>query len=625
MNTNFNTDSVGIEKNEPPKGWRVLWGLIRNYPKLLWMIFLLGFLSSLVAAPTPFLGKIIIDEFVFSGSSSATGIKTGLFGVSTTVWMILLIVLLGVGLKLLSSLLGGWQCHYILQITRNALFEVRLKTAALLMGARQEYLDRIEPGRIASRLSHDINQMDATIFMVLRNLLTSVFTIVVVLGFMLFLNVWLTLVVLITMPITAALSVHFYSRLHNFNLQESERVADLNTTVTETFAALPVIRVFTSEIFFLGRLRDSSEALRFAGIHHWTRFHAANLLLILLSGLGADVFLLFGGISAIQGTVSFGEFFAFYGYQAMLWGPIGTLLNSAQTIHIGAASAEKLVEISKTPQEPFLNERAFSVEQGSFRGEIIARDLSFAYANGERVLWNLNFTLRSGTMTALVGQSGSGKTTLASLLLGLYLPEEGELLIDGVDIRMWDLHFLRSHVGAVLQDSVLINDTVRTNLCLGAKYTDREIWAALAAAHLDNFVRELPNGLDQRLGVNGVRLSGGQRQRLAIARVFLKDPTLLILDEATSALDSETEKAIQRSFDALMAGRTSVVIAHRLSTIHQADQIIVLHQGRLVESGTHAELVTRNEGHYRQLYEAQVEGMIPVSGATRRPWVQVSK
>jgi ABC-type multidrug transport system fused ATPase/permease subunit len=198
------------------------------------------------------------------------------------------------------------------------------------------------------------------------------------------------------------------------------------------------------------------------------------------------------------------------------------------------------------------------------------------------------------------------------------------LLIDGTDVSKWDLRQLRANVGAVLQDSLLFNDTLRTNLCLGEEYDDRHIWAALAAAHIDNLVREMPGGLDQQLGVRGVRLSGGQRQRLAIARVFLKDPALVILDEATSALDSETEKAIQRSFDALMAGRTSVVIAHRLSTIHQADQILVLHQGRLVENGTHAELLDRG-GHYRDLYEAQVEGMIPMSGATRKPWVNARK
>jgi ABC-type multidrug transport system fused ATPase/permease subunit len=207
----------------------------------------------------------------------------------------------------------------------------------------------------------------------------------------------------------------------------------------------------------------------------------------------------------------------------------------------------------------------------------------------------------------------------------MYLPTGGKFELDGTDVREWDLRALRSGMGAVLQDATLFNDTIRTNLCMGHRHPDERIWAALAAAHIDGFVRELPNQLEESVGISGTRLSGGQKQRIAIARVFLKNPGFLILDEATSALDSETEKAIQRSFDALLAGRTSVVIAHRLSTIFQADQILVLHQGRLVERGTHEELVSDPTGHYRGLYEAQVEGMIPMSGATRRPWSREPK
>ena len=345
--------------------------------------------------------------------------------------------------------------------------------------------------------------------------------------------------------------------------------------------------------------------------------YLAGILLVTLSSLGGDIFLLVGGILAIQGQITFGSFFAFYAYQAMLWGPIGTLLNAGQMLQPGSASAEKIGELREMPQEPYLaRQKAHSPE--AFEGHIVAENLTFWYEESEPILRDLNFTIEPGQMVALVGQSGSGKTTLASILLGMYLPTGGKFLVDGTDIREWDLRRLRANTGAVLQEATLFNDSVRTNLCLGKEYPEERIWAALAAAHIDDFVRALPNQLDESVGINGTRFSGGQRQRMSIARVFLKNPSLLILDEATSALDSETEKAIQRSFDALMAGRTSVVIAHRLSTIFQADKILVLHQGRLVESGTHSELVERASGHYRQLYEAQVEGMIPMSGATRK-------
>ena len=604
-----------------PSGFRILVDLTLRYPRLLGVIILLGFLSSLVSAPTPYLGKIIIDDLIFRGGAAAGHEVSGWLGISHTVWMMTGIVALGVFLKVVGSLLGGWQCHYILQITRNSLYDVRLNTALRLMGARQEKLERLEAGRIASRIGFDVNQMDGAIFSILRNFLSSVFLVIVVVGFMVFINPWLTLVVLATMPITAILSMVSYSKLREFSREESDRVADLTATTAETFGALKVIRVFASEAFFLSRLQKRCEALRFEGLYHWTRFHALNLLLTLLSSLGGDIFLLVGGILAIKGEITFGSFFAFYGYQAMLWGPIGTLLNAGQIMQTGTASAEKVRTMALLEQEPYLNNARPKPSQ-AFQGEIIAENLTFAYNAGEPIIRDLSFRIAPGSMVALVGQSGSGKTTLANLLLGMYLPTGGKLYIDGTDIRDWDLQALRAHMGVVLQDAMLFNDTLRTNLCMGREHPDERIWAALAGAHLDTFVHGLPKGLDEHAGIGGTRLSGGQKQRIAIARVFLKNPKLLILDEATSALDSETEKAIQRSFDALMAGRTSVVIAHRLSTIYQADQILVLHQGRLVESGTHEELVSRPAGHYRELYEAQVEGMIPMSGATRRSWTE---
>ncbi|MEI6072258.1 MAG: ABC transporter ATP-binding protein, partial [Verrucomicrobiae bacterium] len=299
--------------NTPARsGVRILFDLIQRYPRLLWSITILAFLSSLVGAPVPYLAKIIIDDLIFRGST--TGDVTTWLGVSHTVWMIAAIVLLGVLLKLLSSLLGGWQSHYILQITRNSLYETRLDAALTLMGGQQKSLEKLESSRIASRLGFDVNQMDTSISTVLRNFLTSIFLVVIVVSFMLFLNVWLTLILLGTMPLTAALTVWSYRKLQVFSLEESDRVADLNVSTTETFAALRVIRTFCAESFFLNRFMAKAEALRFEGLHHWTRFNTINLLLVMLSSLGGDIFLLVGGVLAIQGQISFGSFFAFYAY-----------------------------------------------------------------------------------------------------------------------------------------------------------------------------------------------------------------------------------------------------------------------------------------------------------------------
>ncbi|MBC8011528.1 MAG: ABC transporter ATP-binding protein [Burkholderiales bacterium] len=602
----------------PASGLTVLVSLMNRHPRKLVVIFLLALLSSFVAAPVPYLGKIIIDDIIFKGSA-VTASLGGWLGVSPQLWMLAGLVCLGVLLKLLGGIISGWQSHYILQITRNVLQDVRLETALHLAGARQAFFETMPPSRIASRFSTDIMQMDGAIFALLRNLLTSACTTVVVIGFMIFLDARLTAVVLITMPITALLTLWLHSYLKAFNREESDRVADLSATTTEFFGGIKMIRAFNAEPFFLRRFQARAEALRYHGIKHWTHVHMITSLLSWLSALGADIFLLVGGVMALRGEISFGAFFAFYGYQAMLWGPVNTLLNASQVFQTGAASTEKVMELRAVQRESYL-ERPINRRAEVFRGAITLENVGFCYHEDEPILRDITLRLAPGTMTALVGQTGSGKSTLSSLLMGVYLPTSGHLRIDDVDIQQWDLQALRENIGVVLQDHVLFDDTLRANVTLGRDgMTDEKIWAALEAAHLAEHVRQLPEGLETRVGVGGARLSGGQKQRLAIARVFLKDPKLLILDEATSALDTETERSIQESFEKLMAGRTSVVIAHRLSTIYRADQIAVLHQGRLVEVGTHEDLVSRDNGHYRQLYDAQVKGMIPVSGAQRRP------
>ena len=592
--------------------------LIAKRPRLVVMITLLAFLGPLITAPTPYLGKIIIDDLIFRQQAGAAPGVDALLGVSSTIWMLAGLVGLGIVLRLLGTALGGWQSHYILQITRNGLYDVRVAAAERFMGSPMRDLETQSPGKVASRLTNDPNHIDGAVFTILRVCLNAVFSVLVAVGFMLFLNPLLTRVVLATMPVTALLSISWYRRLRNFSREESDRAAALSSTSTEVFGAVKVIRAFTAEGSFLARIHARSEALRYEGIRHWTVYHMIAGMLSLLTSLGGDIFLFVGGVLAIQGQITFGEFFAFAGYQGMLWGPINTILTTGQTLQVGAASADKLSEVISATQEPHLSRPAQPPAE-NFRGEIIAERLGFSYDGQDEVLRDVDLRIQPGTMTALVGQSGSGKTTLANMMLGFYLPDRGKLLIDGVDVRQWDLRRLREQVGVVLQDSLIFDDTMRANLSMGREHADDKLWGALRAAHLEDVVRAMPDGLESRLGQSGTRLSGGQRQRLAIARVFLRDPKLIILDEATSALDSETEQQIQRSFDALLVGRTSVVIAHRLSTIFRADQIVVLHAGRVVEVGTHEDLLKKSGGRYKELFRAQVEGMVPMSGATRHP------
>jgi ABC-type multidrug transport system fused ATPase/permease subunit len=598
---------------------RTILGMVVRYPRLLAFSIILSFVAAAVIAPAPYLGKIIIDDIIFRqmGSQGQNAVS-GAFGVPVVVWMLLAVVVLGVALKVLAVIIQGWQSWFVMRICRNGVYEMRLATVERLAGAPQRFFDTFEPGKATSRINQDGSLVDNAIIICLRFLVSAVFTVVLVMAFMLWINPLLTGIVLLTMPVTAALCWYSNVKMRAYHREESDRNANLASTTNEFLGAMRVARAFSAEPWFLRRVQARCEAIRHDGIRFWATSHTINAFIGLLSNLGADIFLLVGGVMAIYGHITFGEFFAFFGYQAMLWGPLNTLLNAGQSLQAGVAGAEKLHELRTVEVEPWLARPTSSIPSGPFRGEVRAERLGFAYQDGDPVLREVDLHLPAGTMTALVGQSGSGKTTFASLLMGLYLPTSGRLLIDGVEIRDWDLRELRRHLGVVLQDGVVFNDTVRANLCLGAEHGDEAIWAALRAAHLEEVIRGMPQGLDSPLGVHGVRLSGGQRQRLAIARVFLKNPRFVILDEATSALDSETEKAIQRSFEALLAGRTSVVIAHRLSTIVHADQIVVLHQGRVAEVGSHGELSERPDGQYRRLLEAQLQGMLPMSGVHRR-------
>jgi len=597
-------------------GFSILLGLIFLQPRTLVIIALLSLFAGLLLAPVPFIGKIIIDQIIFKGGG-ATAATGGWFGIPTNLWMLGALVLVSVLLKLLSGIITSWQVHYAHQISRNVLHDLRLQVALHLAGAKQSLFETMAPSRIGAIMTLDISRIDATITSILGPLISAICMFTVIVALMVSLNPLLAGIILITMPFTAMLCLFAQRIARNFSRRESERDTYLNINLTEFFSGIKMIRLFNAEPFFLSRFLDLAEEHRYEGILNWSTHSIINNLIAWFGGLGADVFLLVGGIMALRGQITFGTFFAFYGCQAMLWGPVNTLLNATQTIQAGSASAEKVMALQETSVETYL-ERDTNSRLESLRGEITLDQVGFCYHEDEPILRDVTFTIAPGSMTALVGQSGSGKSTLANLLTGLYLPTSGSLKVDGLDVHHWDLQALRSEIGMVLQDHFLFDATIRINLTLGRTgYSDDQLWAALKAAHLADHIHKLPDRLDTRVGVGGSRLSGGQKQRLAIARVFLKNPKLLILDEATSALDTETERAIQSSFEVLSEGRTSVIIAHRLSTIYRADQIAVLHQGRLVEIGSHDKLISEDHSLYRKLYEAQVKGMIPLSGAQR--------
>jgi subfamily B ATP-binding cassette protein MsbA len=466
------------------------------------------------------------------------------------------------------------------------------------------YFTNERTGNLISRIMNDVPVINTGISATFQTMIREPLLLLVYLTICLVLSWKLTLIAFIVFPVVLLVIAGVGRRVHKESGLAQERIADLTSVLHETISGVKVVKAFGMEEFENRKFSRESNSY-FRTILRVTNIrNLASPTTEFLSAAAGGVIIWYGGLQVLGKSMEGSEFLGFLFAMFQLMPPIKELSNVNNRIQEASAAGKRVFEVLDT--EPNIKDAPGAVDLPAFSSDIRFEGVSFRYGDGEPVLDGITLKIRKGEVVAIVGPSGAGKSTLIDLVPRFYDPTGGRILIDGVDLRQVRLRSLRDKIGIVTQETLLFNDTVRNNIAYGLEECPLgKIVDAAKAANAHAFISAMHNGYDAVIGERGVKISGGERQRLALARAILKNPPVLILDEATSALDTESEILVQEAIERLMAGRTSIVIAHRLSTVQHADRIVVIEDGKIVETGKHAELIGKTRGLYRKLYQLQ--------------------
>lgn len=561
--------------------------LLKPYRKILALVVVLLIVGTLIELTPPLVQRRIIDEVIGYRDLSILGV--------------LLVTL--VGLYAAQQLLNIWDNYIRHKLGGKFILDLRVRLYEYLQKLSLAFFESTSTGELMSRVTNDVNALEHFITHGATFILVDLLRLAGTLGVLFWLNWQLTLFVSIPIPILALALRIFNQKIQPVYRSIRARLGDINARLQDNLSGIQTIQAFGQENRELDRFANESENYYQAvvrGIRYWSTFFPSMTFLTLL---GNVIALGMGAVYVVRGEMTLGTLTAIMVYLNYLYAPIRRLIDIDNIVQEAMAAGERIFELFDVSPQIHQGENALEFDQVT--GRIEFKDVDFRYDTGDMVLHCVNFVMQPGEIVALVGPSGAGKTSLASLICRFYDPIQGSILLDGVDLRQFDLLSLRKQVAVVLQDTFLFNSTIRDNLLYGKpEATHEEVLEAAKAAFAHEFISQLPKGYDSEIGERGVRLSGGQKQRIALARAVLADPRIIILDEATSSVDAEAEYLIQQALESVLKGRTALVIAHRLSTIQNADKIIALEEGRIVQIGSHHDLIKR-AGLYSQLYQRQ--------------------
>lgn len=517
------------------------------------------------------------------------------------------IALLLFGILVLQAFFSYFRVVLFVRVAEKALAALRQATYDKLLRLPMTFFGGRRVGELNSRISSDITQLQETFTTTLAEFIRQLVIIGGGVTLLMFTSVKLTLFMLAILPVVVIAAVIFGRFIRKYSKKVQDEVASSNTIVEETLQGVASVKAYANEFFEVSRYKEKTNQVAETAIKGG-HYRAAFASFIILGLFGAVVAVIWRGSILIgQGVLDAGELFSFVLYSTFIGGSIGGMADVYARIQKAIGSTEELLEIFDQEEEQ-IKIVPHSTDLERLKGAIAFDNVRFSYPSRQEVevIKGVNFKVEPGETVALVGSSGSGKTTLTNLLLGFYPINQGEIKVDGQSMTDFDLTEFRQQMALVPQDVFLFGGTIGENIRYGkTNASDEEVREAARKAFALDFIEEFPDQFDTVVGERGVQLSGGQRQRVAIARAFLKDPAILLLDEATSALDSESEAEVQKALDELMVGRTSLVIAHRLSTVRHADKIIVMEKGELVEQGSPDDLMSLENGRYKELQQLQ--------------------
>ncbi|OCA82907.1 ABC transporter ATP-binding protein [Pseudobacillus wudalianchiensis] len=555
-------------------------GYLARRKGLLFLVVLMVAASSALGLLGPYLVGMAIDDFIITKDEKGLALLLSLLGV----------------VYIFYSLTIFLQNYWMVGVAQKTVYEMRTELFAHLHQLPLSFFDKRQHGELMSRVTNDIENISSTLNSSVIQVASSVLTLTGAVAVMLYLSPVLTAVTLLIVPLLY-IGMNWITRRTRRLFKEQQRhLGELNGFIEETVSSKHIVKMFSREEKIALAFNDRNAKLKEAGF--WAQTYSGFIpkLMNMLNNISFALIAGAGGLLTLHGYVTVGVIVVFAEYSRQFTRPLNDLANQFNTLLSAIAGAERVFDILDTEKEE--EEKAEGIRLDEVRGDIEFRNVSFSYEKGNETIKQVSFKANQGDMVALVGPTGSGKTTIINLLSRFYDPDSGAIFVDDCNTADISRQELRKHMGFVLQDSFLFEGTIKENIRYGRlEATDEEVIEAAKSANAHTFIMKLPDGYETKLQHEGTGISQGQRQLLAIARAILADPAILILDEATSSIDTITEMYIQEALSRLMEDRTTVVIAHRLNTIRQADQILVLNQGRIVERGNHEELI-KKQGQY---------------------------